>query len=355
MENVEDLFEEADESEIVSQVGEAEKKEGELEAGVVEWTISRSIELLSIDQLVRSDRSHRYAPDDEHLAGLVASIQEARDLIQPIMVRAIGEGLYEIVKGNRRVEALRVLGGAWQENIQCHVVETDQARAAHVAFLATATARPLNPLEIADGVVEYVAFSSAQHGLRVSRAGAIARLQELNRAYEASRGRAGKRAEGETVEAYRGRVLERMPAEVRDAFLVAEEFVFGSCGLRLPTFCRNHLPLLDLPSDVLEWVRLGRIEYSKANIVRHIDDRAERLRLMNANQSHDQLMSALRRWRESREPRKAAPGNVFRRFERAVREADAFSNPSFRLRLKKLLESEGVDHAWLEAEDNVVK
>ena len=339
MENVEDLFEEADEEDQESEVAQ--------NAGLVDWTFDPEILRLSIDQLVQSNRPRRYAPDEDSIEKLAAAIVEAGDLIVPIIVRQIGENKFEVVKGSRRVEALRSLGGDWHRNIQCLIITTDEENAAQVALLATTSARPLNPLEIADGVVEYVAFASARFGRRISREAAVARLRELNRAYEAARGRAGKRGEGEDAQSYRSRVLERMAKELRLEFARAEEFVFGACGLRLPAFCRNHLPLLDLPSDVLERVRSGRLEYSKANIVRHIDDRAARAQVMDAELSREAMIEALREWRNAHHKVKARTANPYREFSVVLQQREAFEDAGFRIRLKLFLESENLDASWL--------
>ncbi len=56
------------------------------------------------------------------------------------------------------------------------------------------------------------------------------------------------------------------------------ESVFSSLGLMTwESFANNRLPLLNLPSDILEELRLGSLEYTKARAIATIQDKDERV------------------------------------------------------------------------------
>ncbi len=82
---------------------------------------------------------------------LAASIAE-KDLLQPIVVRVVG-GRYEIVAGNRRLTACRLL--KWRK-IPCHIVELDDKEAFEVSLIENVQRKTLNPIEEAAAFKKYV-------------------------------------------------------------------------------------------------------------------------------------------------------------------------------------------------------
>jgi ParB family chromosome partitioning protein len=59
------------------------------------------------------------------------------------------------------------------------------------------------------------------------------------------------------------------------------EQVFASVGrMNWQSFVRTRLPLLKLPADILDTLRAGRIEYTKAKAIAQIKDETERKALL---------------------------------------------------------------------------
>jgi ParB family transcriptional regulator, chromosome partitioning protein len=57
--------------------------------------------------------------------------------------------------------------------------------------------------------------------------------------------------------------------------------VFNSLGLmELDSFISNRLPLLNLPKEILEALRAGKIEYTKAKAIARINDQETRIQLL---------------------------------------------------------------------------
>lgn len=82
---------------------------------------------------------------------LTSSIAE-KGLLQPIVVRVL-EGRYEVVAGNRRLSACRLL--RWRK-IPCHVIELDDKESFEVSLVENVQHRTLNPIEEAMAFKRYV-------------------------------------------------------------------------------------------------------------------------------------------------------------------------------------------------------
>lgn len=82
---------------------------------------------------------------------LTSSIAE-KGLLQPIVVRVL-EGRYEVVAGNRRLSACRLL--RWRK-IPCYVIELDDKESFEVSLVENVQHRTLNPIEEAMAFKRYV-------------------------------------------------------------------------------------------------------------------------------------------------------------------------------------------------------
>ncbi len=94
----------------------------------------------------RSDQPRRDF-DEEALRELSASIARY-GLIQPITVRALGGGYYQIIAGERRWRAARLAG---LDEVPVRVIEADDRRAAELALVENLQREDLNPIEEAEG------------------------------------------------------------------------------------------------------------------------------------------------------------------------------------------------------------
>ncbi len=85
--------------------------------------------------------------DDEALAALAESIRQ-HGLIQPITVRKLDGGYYQIIAGERRWSAARAAG---LTEIPVRIVEADDRRAMELALVENLQREDLNPIEEARG------------------------------------------------------------------------------------------------------------------------------------------------------------------------------------------------------------
>lgn len=89
---------------------------------------------------------------DEAIAALADSIREY-GVLQPILVRPLGTGLYQIVAGERRWRAARMLG---LDEVPVNIKELSDLEAMQIAIVENLQRENLNPLEEASGYSELI-------------------------------------------------------------------------------------------------------------------------------------------------------------------------------------------------------
>ena len=85
--------------------------------------------------------------DDEALAQLADSIRQ-HGIIQPLTVRKLSSGYYQIIAGERRWRAARLAG---LKEVPAIVIEADDRKAAELAMIENLQREDLNPIEEAAG------------------------------------------------------------------------------------------------------------------------------------------------------------------------------------------------------------
>lgn len=110
--------------------------------GVAEDYELKKIEL---DEITGNPYQPRKDIDEERLQELADSISQY-GVITPIQVTRTGEGKYQLIAGERRVRASRMLG---REEIPALIRDFDEAEIIEVSFLENLQREPMNPVEIA--------------------------------------------------------------------------------------------------------------------------------------------------------------------------------------------------------------
>jgi ParB family chromosome partitioning protein len=99
------------------------------------------VDNLPLSQLIPSLQAIR--SDMTDIEKLAKSIKE-NGLLHPIVVRSKSENLFEIVAGNRRYNACKMLG--WKQ-ISCHIVEMDDKSAYEVSLIENVQRRSMDPIQ----------------------------------------------------------------------------------------------------------------------------------------------------------------------------------------------------------------
>ena len=110
-------------------------------------TPQQPINLLPIQKLEPNRAQPRQDFDEEALGELAASIAE-HGLIQPIAVRAMPNGYYQIIAGERRWRASRLAG---LKEVPVTMIEADDRTAAELTLIENLQREDLNPMEEARG------------------------------------------------------------------------------------------------------------------------------------------------------------------------------------------------------------
>ena len=102
---------------------------------------------LPISQVETCSSQPRKRFDDESLQELADSISQ-HGIIQPLTVRKLSSGYYQIIAGERRWRAARLAG---LQEVPVIVIEADDRKAAELAMIENLQREDLNPMEEAAG------------------------------------------------------------------------------------------------------------------------------------------------------------------------------------------------------------
>ena len=103
--------------------------------------------LLPISQVEPGLNQPRKRFDDEALADLAASIEE-HGIIQPLTVRRLSTGYYQIIAGERRWRAAKLAG---RKDVPVIIIEADDRKVMELGLIENLQREDLNPVEEAEG------------------------------------------------------------------------------------------------------------------------------------------------------------------------------------------------------------
>ena len=103
---------------------------------------------LPISQVESCSSQPRKSFDEASLAELADSIRE-HGIIQPLTVRKLASGYYQIIAGERRWRAARIAG---LQEVPVIVIEADDRKAMELAMIENLQREDLNPLEEAQAI-----------------------------------------------------------------------------------------------------------------------------------------------------------------------------------------------------------
>src|SRR3954467_11533782 len=129
---------------------------------------SDDLRRIPVELVDRNPRQPRSAFDDATLQGLADSVK-ARGVLQPVLVRPLPSGRYELIAGERRWRAAQLAG---LEEIPALVRDRDDAEALEVALIENMAREDLNPVEEARAcaaLVEELGLTREEVGRRVGR------------------------------------------------------------------------------------------------------------------------------------------------------------------------------------------
>ncbi len=232
---------------------------------------------LSLLQIQLPDTQPRRYFEPKAMEDLVESIK-AHGLLQPILVRPLDEirGMndsldspiqnvrYELVAGERRYRAARSAG---LHEVPVIIRKLSQEEAFQLALMENLQREDLNPVEETEAILQLLTFQ-----LKLSN-------KEVIELFSAAAH--PQRASVDNV------IHSQKWEQLLKIFRVVGKFTPES-------FRTNRLPLLKLPQDILEPLRQGKIEYTKAKTIARIKDETVRGGLLSEAVSQSLSLSQIR-------------------------------------------------------------
>jgi ParB family chromosome partitioning protein len=123
---------------------------------------------LPVELISPNPNQPRCSFDEQSLVGLAESVK-ARGVLQPVLVRPLVGGRYELIAGERRWRAARM---AELDTVPAVVRHRDDSASLEMALIENMVREDLNPVEAARGcaaLVEELGLSREEVGLRVGR------------------------------------------------------------------------------------------------------------------------------------------------------------------------------------------
>lgn len=184
-----------------------------------------------------------------------AKMQELKEsishhgILEPIIVRSLDNG-YELVAGERRLRAAKELG---LEKVPAVIHQLTEDQAYEIALIENLQREDLNPVEETEAILQILSLRLAMPEQSV-----ISNLYKMR----------------VTQEENRDEILTDISTKVLSIFESLQTVKWES-------FVVNRLPLLNLPTELLEALRQGQIEYTKAKAIATVKDANLRQSLLN--------------------------------------------------------------------------
>jgi ParB family transcriptional regulator, chromosome partitioning protein len=250
-----------------------------------------------------------FAPDK--MQQLIQSVQE-HGILEPLLVRPLSNGEYELIAGERRLRAAQSIG-----LVEVPIVSKDlnDKEALQIALMENLQREDLNPIEETEAILELLAIALEGDTSEV--------VSILNRANHAKN---------------RGQELEE------NVFLQLKTIETVLCGIGRFTsesFRTSRLPLLNLPNDVLQALRQGSLEYTKARAIARIRDEQRRTEVLEEAIDRSLSLNEIKQRVKEQESPPPTPELIlaqrYSELGKRLKKAEVWNNAKKRKRFEQLL------------------
>ena len=251
--------------------------------------------------------------DVEKLQQLTESVK-VHGILEPLLVRDLGNEKYELIAGERRYRAAKAAGLAEVPVVVRYFTDSE---AWQVALVENLQREDLNPLEETEGMLSLL---SLRLGITTEEV-----IQRLYRMQNEIKGKVTQNVLGSSE----GLLIQTVFSEV------------GSIAWE--SFVSSRLPILKLPKDILEVVQQGQIAYTKAQLISRVKDSDVRGVILGDAIAKDWSLAEIKkaiaqRAAENSDPdAEITPSARITKVLRSVQQAKVWQDPSKLKRLEKLL------------------
>ncbi|BCL39877.1 ParB/RepB/Spo0J family partition protein [Nostoc sp. MS1] len=208
---------------------------------------------MPISLIVLPKQELRYYIDPKEVDKIVASARN-NGILEPLLVRSIsGSDKHEVVAGAKRYRAAQIL-----ELVEVPVVvrQLNDEEALEIALIENFARSELTDLEETDGVLRLLALKLK---LKISEIPPL-----LHHIQNQQRGRSSA-----------NNVIGN------DVIQAVQEVLTSLGNIKIDSFISNRLPLLNLPNEILEVLRQGKLEPSKAKAIAKVQNEDARRQLLS--------------------------------------------------------------------------
>ncbi len=207
---------------------------------------------LPLTAIVFPESQPRRYFNPEKMAQLTESIK-THGILENLVVRPLGNEKYELVAGERRYRAAKAAG---LTDVPVTIRKLTNEEALEIALIENLQREDLNPLDETEGMLSLLSLR-----LKLD----LAQIRLL--LYQMFNVRTGK---------VTNNVISNAQSET-------VQTIFTEIGrMSWESFITNRLPLLNLPPDILEALRQGKIEYTKAKAIAKVKEEGARTALLEA-------------------------------------------------------------------------
>lgn len=215
-----------------------------------ETSNEKAAEMLPLALIDTSLSQPRKYYDPNKQQQLVKSIEQY-GILEPLLIRPTADGRYELVAGERRYRAAQELN---LSEIPVVVKKLSDEEAIGIALIENLQRVDLNPIEETEGILKLLTIQ-----LKHSQEDVISFLHKMSNESK-------------------GKITQNVLGNPESQ---AVEEVFSHLGtIAWESFVSSRLPLLNLPQDILDTLREGRIEYTKAKAIARVKHEEQRSELL---------------------------------------------------------------------------
>jgi ParB family transcriptional regulator, chromosome partitioning protein len=206
---------------------------------------------IAIEKIKVNPNQPRRWFDPDKMVQLAQSVGE-HGILEPLLVRPLDNGEYELIAGERRLRAAKEVGLA---EVPIISKKLSDKQALSISILENLQREDLNPVEEVEAILGLLAIN-----LDVAPEEVKSILNEAANAKKRNIELTGNVS----------RQLEQI-----------ESTLTGIGRFNAESFRTSRLPLLNLPPNVLETLRSGKLEYTKARAIARVKDEEQRAELLD--------------------------------------------------------------------------
>lgn len=280
--------------------------------------------LVALKEIHLPQQQPRRYFDEQALQELASSIKQ-HGILQPLLVRPLPSGGYELVAGERRYRAATESG---LTEVPVIVRELNNSEALQIALIENLQREDLNPVEETEGILQLLSVR-----LDIPVPEVISRLYRLNN-------------EAAGLVNHNDMVNSNDPAN-HNVMVNSQEVsfiqeVFESLArMGWESFVKNRLPLLKLPQEILEALSTGKIAYTKALAIARVKDEQLRQTLLeeaiSSNLSLSQIKERIQSFQQKPESNSDALPQRLKVTYQQINKSKIWEDPKKRKQLEKLL------------------